>query len=53
MATTTTPATITKNVTLEQLMDVAKGKYTPLRVSGAQKVIQGLTSIEEVMRAVG
>ena len=43
---------VRKNVTLEELMDVTKGKYTPLRVCGAQKIIEGLTSIEEVIRVI-
>jgi general secretion pathway protein E len=44
--------TIRRTVTLEQLMDVARGKYTPLRVNAASKVAQGVTSIEEVMRVI-
>ncbi|MBI3558571.1 MAG: type II/IV secretion system protein [Deltaproteobacteria bacterium] len=43
---------VRKNVTLEELMDVTKGKYTPLRVCGAQKITEGVTSIEEVLRVI-
>ncbi len=43
---------VRRNVTLEELMDNTKGKYTPLRVCGAQKIIDGVTSIEEVLRVI-
>jgi general secretion pathway protein E len=44
--------TIRRNITLEELMAVTRGKYVPLRTCGARKVIEGHTSIEEVLRVV-
>jgi general secretion pathway protein E len=43
---------VRKSVTLEELVDVSKGKYVPLRVCGAQKIIEGVTSIDEVLRVI-
>lgn len=39
-------------VELQDLQKVAHGKYLPLRLHAAQKVIKGLTSIEEVLRVI-
>ena len=41
-----------RNVTLEELIKATEGKFTPLRVNGARKVAEGVTSIEEVMRVI-
>ncbi|MCC7441811.1 MAG: type II/IV secretion system protein [Bdellovibrionales bacterium] len=43
---------VRRNVTLDELMEATHGKYATLRESGAQKVIEGLTSLEEVLRVV-
>jgi general secretion pathway protein E len=43
---------IRKNVTLEELSDTIEGKYAPLRVNGASKVLEGVTSMEEVLRVI-
>jgi general secretion pathway protein E len=43
---------IRRNVTLEELMEAVKGKYVPLRLNGARKVAEGVTSVEEVLRVV-
>lgn len=39
-------------VELQDLLKVAHGKYLPLRLHAAQKVIKGQTSIEEVLRVI-
>ncbi|MBI3543345.1 MAG: type II/IV secretion system protein, partial [Deltaproteobacteria bacterium] len=43
---------IRSSVTLEELMDITKGKYVPLRVCGAHKIIEGVTSLDEVLRVI-
>jgi type II secretory ATPase GspE/PulE/Tfp pilus assembly ATPase PilB-like protein len=45
-------AAVKRNVTLEARHEEAHGKFTPLHVRGVQKVIDGITSIEEVIRAI-
>jgi general secretion pathway protein E len=44
--------TVTPDTELQDLNKVAHGKYLPLRLHAAQKVIKGLTSIEEVLRVI-
>jgi len=43
---------IRPGVTLQQLEVMLRGKYLPLRLNGAQKVLQGKTTIEEVVSIV-
>lgn len=43
---------VTSDVELQELQRVAHGSYLPLRLHAAQKVIKGLTSIEEVLRVI-
>ncbi len=43
---------IRRQVSLDELMAAAKDKYVPLRLSGANTVMEGLTSIDEVLRVI-
>ncbi len=43
---------VSNNVTIDELEAAAKGKYLPMRLNGAQKVLQGKTSIEEVLSVI-
>lgn len=45
-------AIIQQGVELQDLHRVARGTFLPLRLHAAQKVIQGHTSIEEVLRVI-
>ena len=45
-------AAIHEKVTLVELKKAAEGTYLPIRLHGAKKVIDGTTSIEEILRVV-
>lgn len=41
---------VTDDVSLEALKRLTKGEFTGIKINGARKVIEGVTSIEEVLR---
>jgi len=41
---------VNDQVSLEALKDLTKGKFIGIRINGARKVMEGVTSIEEVLR---
>jgi general secretion pathway protein E len=43
---------VSPDVELQELQRIAHGSFLPLRLHAAQKVIKGLTSIEEVLRVI-
>ncbi|MCF8059342.1 MAG: GspE/PulE family protein [Bacteriovoracaceae bacterium] len=45
-------SSIQAKVELQELHKIAHGSFLPLRLHAAKKVIQGLTSIEEVLRVI-
>jgi general secretion pathway protein E len=43
---------VRKSVGINELLDAAKGSYVPLQINGIGKVIEGITSLEEVLRVI-
>jgi len=43
---------IRPGITLQEIENLMRGKYLPIRLNGVQKVLQGKTSIEEVVTIV-
>jgi general secretion pathway protein E len=41
---------VNDDVSLEKLKQLTQGDYVPMRLNGARKVLEGVTSIEEVLR---